>query len=301
MEFLKKPLSIDVVVYHKPCNDGEAAAAVFYSVFRNVKMIGLHPKDNDKFTEEMYATFDNKTVVFVDISFSLNVLEEISRRAKQLHVLDHHITNKSILEEAKRICKPGSFDYVFDLDKSGVVLAWEYVQGTKPIPLAFHYIGLFDIFKHKDNEDACSFIAAFSKPTTWDGWLQYINDSLTQQIVAEGRVVKKFNTNILNTLMEKVQTTSWRSYLVSIVNVPYPFTSELGDMMCQKYPEKTVAIIWNKQCIGDYSCSFRSHSEKGPNVALICEEFGGGGHEHAAAIRTTVPPFEIFTDNKEFV
>jgi oligoribonuclease NrnB/cAMP/cGMP phosphodiesterase (DHH superfamily) len=97
-------------------------------------------------------------------------------------------------------------------------------------------------------------------------------------------------------MMEKVQYTTWRGYRMAIVNVPFPWISDIGAMMCESEPERTIAVIWNKQVTGPYSVSLRTHNPLGPNVEKIALEFKGGGHVHGAGLRLELPPFEVFNE-----
>jgi oligoribonuclease NrnB/cAMP/cGMP phosphodiesterase (DHH superfamily) len=100
-------------------------------------------------------------------------------------------------------------------------------------------------------------------------------------------------------MMEKVEVLSWRGYRIVIVNVPFPWISDIGAMMCQTDPERTIAVVWNKPATGPYSVSLRSHNPLGPNIEQIALEFKGGGHVHGAGLRTEIPPYELFNDNNK--
>jgi len=77
--------------------------------------------------------------------------------------------------------------------------------------------------------------------------------------------------------------------------VPFPWISELGALMCETEPARTVAVIWNKTAGEPCSVSLRSHNTLGPDVAALAKELGaGGGHAHAAAFRTDQWPEVLF-------
>lgn len=288
-----KGSNIDVVIYHSPCADGHAAASLFYHLNPIVEMIGMHPKNEFIAFDQIYK----KNVVLVDIAFSLKTMKEIAACAKNVVVLDHHITNQETL---KTLSEP-NLECHFVMGKAGVCLAWEYLYPNRKIPKALHYIGLKDVWQHESNQEAVYFTNAFTCPKTWDEWLPFHFDSpQVDEMITKGKILYEYNQSILNTLMEKVRYTTYNGYKIAIINVPFPFISDIGALICQKEPDKMIAVIWNKPADEPYNCSLRSNEKTGPNVAQLAEKLGGGGHIHAAACRLDIPPFEVFTDNGEF-
>lgn len=288
------PATIDVVIHHSPCNDGHAAAAVLYhEVSDNLVFVGMHPKD-ELLTPDVIELITGRNVVMLDIAFSAQAIEEAAKLASAILILDHHVTNKSTLEN---LSLP-NVHTVFVMGEAGVHLTWKYVHEDyhkKPIPRSLHYIGLKDVWKHEDNQDALYFTTAFERPDKLEDWFLILGDVCTVQTIEKGRVIYEYQQSVLKTMMEKVEFIAWRDYRVAIVNVPYPWISDLGAMMCADDPENTIAVLWNKPVHGPFSVSLRSHNQLGPNIEPIAVEFKGGGHAHAAAFRTETPPYEMFT------
>ena len=286
---------VDVVVYHSPCNDGHASAALFYDHINDLTFHGLHPKDA-LLTPDVCALIKGKNVVFVDIAFSRDTMLEVAKLANRVLVLDHHVTNETCLKSLNvdnMLC-------IFQMDVPGVFLSWMYLYArpVSEMPTALYYIGLKDVWKHKDNKAAVYFMTAFERPDTWDGWLPYIRDeSLVPYTIDHGMKISVYNDSVLKTMMEKVQYAKWRGYTIAMVNVPYPWISDIGALMCERDPENTIAVIWNKQMTGPYHVSLRTHNPRGPNVEVIAHEFNGGGHVHGAGLRLNRPPFEVFVEN----
>lgn len=283
---------IDIVVYHSPCDDGHGAASLFYGSDKTVTLHGVHPKD-DLLTPTFREQIVGKNIVFVDIAFSADVITQVAKVAKKVVVLDHHVTNQAL-----QYLKLDNFRPVIIMDCPGVCLAWNFIHGGQPIPKALEYVGLKDVWKHENNMDAVYFTTAFIRPDTWDGWGAYIRnkDDITQQTIEKGKVIYNYQRSVLKTMMEKTQYTMWRKYRIAIINISFPWISDMGAMLCETEPERTIAVLWNKQASGQFSVSLRSHSELGPNIEPIALEFKGGGHNHAAACRMDKPPYEVFTD-----
>ena len=225
------PFSVEAVIYHSPCDDGHACAAQFLHMGKPLPMLGMHPKDG--VNDELLAFVKDKNVVFVDICFSSNDMTRVAQCAKKVLVLDHHETN----EKAMSQFVVNNLHGYFDMNKAGTELTWDYLNFyNKEIPKALKYIALKDTWKHKDNMDAVYFTTAFERPVTWKDWYPYIrgDEQKLQQVIEKGKVVYNYNQSILNTLIQKVAYVTWKNYKVAIVNVPYPFISDLGAMICDQ-------------------------------------------------------------------
>lgn len=289
---------IDIVVHHSPCDDGHASAALFYHNDPTVLLHGLHPK-GELLTPVFCDLVRGKNVVFVDIAFPADVMTKVAELARKVIVLDHHVTNQTVLEN---LSLP-NLRAIFLMDIAGVRLAWRFINGTcddSKMPKCLYYIALKDVWQHEDNIDALHFTTAFSRPNTWDDWILLIEggEIETRRIVEQGRIIYNYQRSVLNTMLEKVEHLTWRGYRIAIVNVPFPWISDIGAVMCQTEPERTIAVIWNKPAKGPFSVSLRSHNPDGPNIEQIALEFNGGGHVHSAGLRTERPPYEIFNDEQ---
>lgn len=284
---------VDVVIHHSPCDDGHAAAALFHHRDPTVTLHGLHPKDDLLEKEEVRGLIRGKNVVFVDIAFAPEVMSVVASMARKVVVLDHHVTNQMSLSEVKHpnLCT------VIIMDKPGVVLAWEFLHGQDAImPKSLYYIGLKDVWKHEEVQEAVWFTTAFVRPNTWAGWIPHVGDLYTAKLIEQGRIIYEYQRSVLRTMMEKVEYTQWRGYRMAIVNVPFPWISDIGALMCETEPERTIAVVWNKPVTGPFSVSLRTHNPDGPNVAQIAQEFKGGGHVHGAGLRLDRPPYEVFKE-----
>lgn len=284
---MNKVLPFDVVIYHSPCDDGHASAACLYMHAPNALFIGIRPGEV-LLTEERASQLQGTCIVMVDVCITVFEMNILSSIASHVMVLDHHVSNATLYEN---LSWP-NVDLCFDMDSPGCWLAWHLVNGKEtPLPKALYYLGLRDIFKHKDIPDALYFTTAFECPKTWDEWTPYLYDDsdTLKLIISKGRIIYEYQQSVLKTMASKAEFTTWRGFRMSIVNVPYPWISDIGDMLCND--DNTIAVVWNKQVTGPFNVSLRSN---GPNVAKIAAQFGGGGHAKASGFRTEIPPYRLF-------
>lgn len=307
-EFLP-PGCVDVIIYHNPCMDGESSAAVFHhfrkSSAPSVKMpifIGMHPKDDPMEDDALVRSITNKNVILVDICFSLEQMQQLAEKATDVLILDHHVTNMETMEalSCENVYK------VFDMDRAGIHLTWQYLYLEEEIPAGLNYIGLRDIWKHKEDRMAVAFLTGLEMYPlkTMEDWIPIIEEAPTFYFdtIQKGAAIVEYKESVISTMKQKVDTLpNWRGSLSLVFcNAPFPWISDLGDSICTDDPEHTVAVIWNKKGQEPCSVSLRSHSKVGPDVSKIAKEFGGGGHVHAAAFRIDDGfPFDFFMAHNE--
>ncbi len=94
--------SIDTIVYHNENNDGMFSAAVAYhyysELFKNninklnkIQLVPEKPKNLVKFLNPMeQARYKDKTILILDLSFSLEYLRELEKICKALYIIDDH-------------------------------------------------------------------------------------------------------------------------------------------------------------------------------------------------------------------
>lgn len=148
-----KLYELDIVIYHKGCQDGLTSAHLFkheclVKYNRRISLIPASHKDTSKLNEFL-DFFKDKNIIMVDIATPNMV--EIKAVSKDLYVLDHH---KTSLEE----CSKYDFCY-FDMTKCGSTLAWEYIYNTEPNDfikcIEVNDLWLWDTTEMKQAEDVC--------------------------------------------------------------------------------------------------------------------------------------------------
>lgn len=114
-----------LVIYHASCMDGFAAAWAAYH--HMVKM----SFDNIEFLQADYEDpipdMTDKEVYIVDYSWkNAEMFLRKAEKAKKVVIVDHHKEANLIWKDVKL---PDHVHYIYDNNKSGCVLSWEYFQG----------------------------------------------------------------------------------------------------------------------------------------------------------------------------
>lgn len=278
------PRDVDVVIHHSPCDDGHAAAASFFMNDINVTALGSHPAHD--LTQDILDACADKNVVMVDMMYnSATDMMKLACACKRLLVLDHHESSKDVNVTSTHL------HVVLDMERSGVMLAWAYVCPDKPLPPGMEFIGLKDLWRHEDNPYAVAYMTAFERPKTWAEWTPYMTFESCGRVIYRGRVMLDYKKSVLCTMAEKARYTMWKEYRIALVNVPHPWISDMGALLCETDSDKTIAVMWSKVAGEDmYNVSFRSHNRHGPDTR-IC---GSRGHIHSSGMRTEHAPWEMF-------
>src|SRR3989304_8308490 len=173
-----------LVIYHKNCVDGFAAAWCAHERF--VEEIEYIPASYGDEPPDVKG----KRVFILDFSYKRNVMLKLIEEAKELLCLDHHETAEKELENL-----PHCF---FDMTKSGAMLSWclffKYREHTAP--KLIKYVQDRDLWKNElpNSLELSTYIRSF--PFTfeaWDNLYKIFQDSaLLKKGIEEGQAILRY-------------------------------------------------------------------------------------------------------------
>lgn len=275
-------MSKTLVIAHKNCFDGFGAAWVCWHKFGDdAEYVFASYGDPVEFTVE------GKDVYIVDFSYPREVLEDMKAHAHSLTVLDHHKSAQAALE---------GLDYcIFDMDRSGAQLAWDHLHvkgganrpfirsdGSYSRPSLVDYIGDRDLwrFQYPETKAIHAWLASYPKDfRLWDR----LSDSLHRQpevVVEAGRDILRAHDQQVREMVKEAQFATVGGHIVPAVNCPYQFGSDVGNMLCQAYPDLPFAAYYFDRADGEQQWGLRSIGDF--DVSEIAKQYGGGGHKNAA-------------------
>ena len=296
-----------ICIYHGNCADGFTAAwAVWKALGDEVEFIpatyGDEPPD-----------VVGADVIIVDFSYKRPVIEAMEEQARSILILDHHetarddlagfprpysdwelhhqsVTHWDELSDAPCICA------VFDMDRSGAQLAWDYFHmdhgyhSGMPLirPALVDYIADRDLWRFDLPHSRAAASWYFSRAYDFHEW-QRMADQLKNAegfsaAVAEGIVIdRKHAKDIAELLSVTRREMVICGYRVPVANLPYTLASDAGNLMAEGQP---FAATYFDTATGNRAVSLRSH-KRGVNVAKIARAYGGGGHARAAGFKAS--------------
>lgn len=292
-----KPL----VIYHANCADGFTAA---WAV-RRAMDADFHPGTYGKAPPDVAG----RDVVLVDFSYPIAVLVEMAQSARTILVLDHHKTAEADLQHGAREFE-GKTAHVarlstdadvrtiwelhvrnagqrmvlalFDKERSGAGIAWDFFHPGKARPALVDYVEDRDLWRFalQHTREICATV--HSHPYTFEAWDALAAEtafSLYQQgLVLERGRAKDVAEQIAACRRELVIG----NYTVPVASIPRSLASEAAGEMARDQP---FAACYQDHPAGR-KFDLRSTVD-GIDVSDVARLYGGGGHARAAGF--TVP------------
>ena len=228
-----------------------------------------------------------KHVIMADFSYDRATIIEMHRLAESLVVLDHHKSAKENL---------AGLDYcVFDMDKSGAVLTWEYLYPDEVIPAVIKYIQDRDLWEWK-LEYSKEINAALTLETDKDILKKldyYISGKCIKPLFITGEPIIRYQDAIIAKTTkkpEKLPLVNIAGYTVPCLNNGH-LISEIGNELTKYFPFSLQYFITADRIV----FSMRSDKESVHgfvDVETIAKSFGGGGHPEAAGFSFSLDTFD---------
>jgi oligoribonuclease NrnB/cAMP/cGMP phosphodiesterase (DHH superfamily) len=217
---------------------------------------------------------DRSEVYIIDFSYPKEVLRELNDRSASLVVLDHHKTAQKDLE--------GEPYVIFDMDRSGAVLAWNYFFPDAPVPTLLEMIQDRDLWKWKipGTRNVLNFLEIVGDDvSTWDQLVP-----LRGGVYSKGGYISQYQDKLLEKQVHKdnLMFRTLSGHRVGILNTSV-FPSEIGSWICNNC-NVDYSMTWNVDGEGVVRLSFRSVGDF--DVSEVARVYGGGGHKNAARGRT---------------
>ena len=263
-------------IYHGNCLDGFAAAwAVRHALGESVEFYeGIHQQPPP-------PDVDGVDVILVDFSYKKDVLKEMLLSAASITILDHHVSAEQDLSD---LMSNGQIDGLFDMKKSGAMLAWQWFNPGQKAPVLIRHIQDRDLwsFKLDGTREICSALSSYASDfAIWDELMSRNEQELTV-LRREGEAIeRKLQKDIKQLIASGVRRMTIAGYDVPVLNAPAAYVSDAGHMM--SVGEPFAACYWDHA--NGRSFSLRSNGQdevNSINVAEVAKIYGGGGHKNAA-------------------
>lgn len=276
----------DLIYYHSPCPDGEAAAHLLWDHGKF-----LIPYTYGKTIMDPKEVKD-KTVLFVDVCPPETILKSVYEAAKSVFVLDHH----PILDMVARVLPITSYHIDTSGTRCGAVLVWTEIHKRKEeeMPYWLKIINYQDTgqFSKLTADDRAFHLAFCSTPTyrrPYDQVEGQDKKELAKVIAAGHDMIKARNERVEYAVKNRYTAllgVKEKTYQVIYAEVTEPAdTAQAAHELLRLVPEAHFAAI--RKPHGDY-CNFslrRRPQDTTINLQAIAQAFGGGGHQAASAIQ----------------
>ena len=271
------------VLYHANCPDGFAAAWVVHQAHSGLPERNFIPVQYGQ--PPPHGQFRKEEDLFiVDFSYSRDEILEM-RDTAVVVVIDHHKTAEEELE--------GLENCIFDMTKSGCVLAWEYFLGNEEVPKLLEYIQDRDLWKFRlpDSRAINAYIGAeefnFKAFDHFEKWLT--DKVLFGDMVRQGDAILWSQKVEYGLAADQAILRDFAGYHVPVVNCAIAGTSEVLHLLLGRHDPDDVpfAVSYCDRADGKRQWGLRSGGEFA--VSWVAKVYGGGGHHNSAGFVTDAP------------
>ena len=273
-----EPLKDILVIYHKNCPDGFAAAWAAWRKFG----------DNASYVAGSYSDpppegVEGKEVYVVDFSYDAIRLPELESKARRLVVIDHHKGGQAHVEATK--------EHVFELEHSGAYLAWRYFFPDEKMPSFIEYLsdGDINIYTKPDAHPICIYICSTEKEfSEWNKVYEEMeNPTRRADVVAKGEMLMRYRDFVIEPALNSIHFIDLDGTVLPAVNAVLPMDekSYMIHRMYDIYPPVALSYRYDE---GEWKCSLRSNGTF--DCTLLAKKFGGSGHPGSAGFAIKAEP-----------
>lgn len=274
-----------IAIYHKDCVDGTTAAAVVLRKFPEAHLYPLSHSFEPAELELILKKAEASDNIFT-VDCALGAREFLAKGFKVISI-DHHIGGR---EENDNLAKTDkNFTFIFDNEKSGASLAWDYFFPEEKKPELIELVEDRDLWKWKygqKTKDVGNYLYMFmNQPAE----ILKFFDRPVDDLAKEGSVISRFlDINIEH------ETKTTEPVMVRIGAYAVPFynittnKSESGNLL-SKETNKAVGLF---TIDGDkVKISFRSLDGQNPTALELAKTLGAGGHKNASGAQMKLTDF----------
>lgn len=270
-----------IVIYHKGCADGVAAAWCFWKQFG----------DSMDYVEGVYGNpppdVTNCDIYLVDFSYKRDIVKQIAFFANKVVVLDHH---QSALDDLWDLSSLPDIDMSHaTLKKSGAMIAWEYVKSTtnhgRKLPPLLEHIQDRDLWKFELENTREILNMVFAERLSIANMDKFMGLSRAglKGLAKQGKIIRNSLESMVAAIAKQcARTIVLNDYEVPLANANGMFASELGNNLAREAP--FAATYYDTK---DFRIFSLRSVEGGADVSEVAKVYGGGGHPRASGFRVT--------------
>lgn len=286
-------MKYNYIIYHRNCYDGYTGFYLFMKTKLWTKDVIIYPDVPS--AKKPPPSVEGKDVIIMDVAYKPDIIKTIASKAKSVLFIDHHVTIKNEVDSLNM----DNLEVIYDVNKSGASLVWQYFYPGKPLPKFVEHIEDNDIGRWSD-PNTLHFMAGLEvhyKPNPnmhiLKEWDSLLNDSTVNQLIEKGKQYNVYKNYLTDKNAKKYSLVHFPSdklkkdfphiknkYIVAVTSGGCPTVSLLGKKIVETVDCDFCMVINYIVKRKLWVCSMRSNKA---DVGTIAKVMGGGGHKFAAA------------------
>lgn len=236
-----------------------------------------------------------RDLYILDFSYKRPVMLDLIRKARAVVCLDHHKTAAEELAGDLSVIVGEGLSMslrcptiIFDMNKSGARLAWEFFFPHRCVPLIVRMVEDRDLWRWALPNSREMNAALASLPRTFEEWDRLDGLVNPEELVLQGAAILRYQQQLVDAHCQHAVEIEMDGHKILAVNATC-LMSEIGGQLAENRP---FGVTWYRRGDQRYQVSLRS-SSTGVDVSEVARKYGGGGHKHAAGFATDSPPFQV--------
>ena len=208
--------------YHADCFDGIAAAWVCWKFFGGE--VDLQPIQYG----DPIAIDKSRMTYILDFSLKVDVIRAMD--SHNLVILDHHKTAAEdfMFNTTKEDLAAFKGIYVFDMNRSGAMMAWDYFFTTQPAPNSIKWVQDRDLWLFEYPVTKLFSMILGAKPLTVENF-ELAHQMHVLDVTSLGKLLLEKQQHDVARISKEARVVTIDDYRLFIVNANYQFASDLGD------------------------------------------------------------------------
>lgn len=259
-----------IIFYHGSCPDGFGGAYAAWKKFGgDAEYVPLARGG------EPLPDVTGREVYFIDFVLTQPEMDAIAAQASRLVALDHHAGVQEVTESMP--------EHVFDNDRSGATIAWNYFHPEAPVPELLSIIEDDDLFRFAlpDTRAVLSYIAI--KPysfTEWDELATLLQDPQRREVfLKKVHTYAEYFELLAQHAVDHAKLVSFEGHEVYFATAhPFkPMKSLVGNLLARKQGPFSLVVAAHPK---GYGVSIRGDGTF--DVSEIARKYGGNGHKSSS-------------------
>lgn len=259
------------ILYHGGCLDGFGGAYAAWKKFGDSAEYVPLARGKEPPVEE----YRGAHIYFVDFCYTKEIMDQFVAAAARVTVLDHHEGVEDVIKSMP--------EFVFDSNRSGAGIAWDYFHPGEPRPTLLDHVEDDDLFRYALplTRELITFLEVQPQEfAVWDEFAKKLDAPAELETMLErARIYREYFELLAHYSVDHAKLVSFEGYEIYF-GTTHPLKtmkSLVGNLLAKKQPPLALVVSVHPE---GYGVSIRGDGSV--DVAKIAAKFGGNGHPNSA-------------------